>query len=193
MFASMVLASARPVLLALMVLAGVPSALFAACVDGDPCGAGGVCSAGVCVMPLDLTFVRLRASTPGRADGSLVVRATFATAPPADVLDASNGVGITVRDGLATEQDVLWAPADCTPTTRGGFLCLRPDVPRKLRFDPLRGTSSWRVTVRMKHLAMTGPFAAPVRARITTHGAYDRAGEAASCTSTPGALDCRQR
>ena len=160
--------------------------------DATACGSAGACEAGVCVTPLALDFVRIRPQSSDGSNGSVTVRGTFQTSPPVDTLQAPAGVGITVRDALVLEQSVEWAPADCTTTTRGSILCLRPDISRKIRFDPRRTVpAAWRVTVRMKRVSINGPFAGPVTARITTHGAFDRAGQVDCVTAVSGALNCR--
>ncbi len=155
----------------------------------------GACDdAGVCVTPLVPEIVRIRTQTPGRLNGSIVMRGTFVTAPPADTITAPAGITMRVTDGLSLDRSVFWPPATCVTSARGGIRCDHPDgLSRKVQLLPPRaGTTTWGFKFRLKSLDTQAPFAGPFTIRIDSDPGVARLGSIDTCTTAPnGALNCR--
>ncbi len=78
--------------------------------DGD--GAGDACDDAD--APLHVTRARIRGErTPGAANGRIVVKGDFTTAPPRDVFASADGVALHVVDAQALDVRVTWSAGEC--------------------------------------------------------------------------------
>jgi hypothetical protein len=159
--------------------------------DGD--GEGDACDDSDAV--LDIATLQIKADTSATSDNAAVkVKGSVATAPPDDRFFLASGVGLRVVDGGTLDFFYGLAQGDCGLVSLGRWVCIDPD--RHLKLSAKSGKSTpnvYRVSISVKKLALTGPFAGPVTATISTDSDIDRVGTIASCKSNASAtkLSCK--
>jgi hypothetical protein len=157
--------------------------------DGD--GVGDACDPDD--APLTVAAVAVRKSGHGHAtNGGVMARGTFITPAP-DAFTASAGIAAHVTDGLGLDTLVTWGADECKTSARGRVLCRKASDPStQAKFRRVRGSSSIFVfRVQAKHLAIQGPFAAPVTVTVTDDAAIDRVGTMHACQESPAGMACK--
>src|SRR5262249_31636767 len=157
--------------------------------DGD--GIGDLCDPDD--ARLQVKTVLVRKSGHGKAsNGGIMVRGTF-TPPSSDVFSAAMGIALHVTGGAGMEQVVAWS-GDRGRASRGGRILCRSasDPSTQAKFRPARkGAGTYGFRAQMKHLAMQGPFAAPVTVTVSDDVAIDRVGTLVSCRDSAAGMSCR--
>jgi len=139
---------------------------------------------------LNLTRVRLRQeSGPGANNGSIRAQGDFNT-PPA--FSAPPSVTVKIQDNLALNQTHTFG--SCGPHGSGircsdtvGSSSFRAD------FKRFKGSSVvLRFRIRFSHIAIDGPFQAPVKVTLTHNGGVVRMDTIMDCKATNSGLNCRE-
>src|SRR5262249_11503075 len=127
--------------------------------DGD--GTGDACDDAD--APLHVTRARIRAErSPGAANGRIVVKGDFTTAPPRDVFAGADGVGFHIRDAGALDVRVAWAAGECR-VGRRRIVCRNADGSARATFATRKATPDvFRLAVTLKRLGTVAPFTPPV-------------------------------
>jgi hypothetical protein len=156
--------------------------------DGD--GIGDLCDPDD--APLAVRQARLKKSGGANAhNGGVLVRGTF-TVPPPDAFTAAAGVTARVQDGLGMDLVLAWSAPECTTSRRGRIVCRKAsDRASQAKFVPLRSTPHvYKMSLRMAHMVMPGPFASPVTLTLTDDAAIDRVGTMLTCHAMPAGMTC---
>ena len=156
--------------------------------DGD--GIGDLCDPDD--APLHVTTVLVRKSGHGRnANGGIMVRGTVKP-PTSDVFSATMGIALHVTDGAGLDTVVAWGADECRVSHRGRIFCrMASDPSTQAKFRPARdGAGSYGFRAQMKHLAIQGPFAAPVTVTVSDDVAIDRVGTLVACRDSGAGMSC---
>jgi len=84
-----------------------------------------------------------------------------------------------------------WPASACVTSSSGRIRCESADGRTRGRFTPGRG-ASFRFTIRLRRLDLSGPFAAPARVRVTHGRMIDRVGTISTCASSARGLTCHR-
>jgi len=138
---------------------------------------------------LSLTRASVKAeSSAGRANGGIALKGSFATPP---LFSSPPPFTVIVRDGATLER--AHAFEACRTTAKGAVSC--SDVAADGRFKavvkPDKTSSGMRFRVSFKRQSIAPPLASPVTMTLLHNDAVARAGQIATCRSTPTRLKCR--
>lgn len=157
--------------------------------DGDL--AGDVCDDAD--APLAVRSLALKADTSASsANGSVKVKGSFTLAGPGDVVFAATGLALRIRDGLGFDQTYAWGQGECGMVALHQWVCLATARGMKGGMKASRSApTTYRFTLSVKGLALSGPFAGPVSATISQDFGIDRVGTIATCRPTATRLVCK--
>ena len=107
------------------------------------------------------------------------------------MFDASAPIAVQVVDNLGTSQSHVWPVAECV--TKGKKItCKSADRASQAKFKQLGFPAQWKFLVKLKKLAIAGPFQGPVRATISHDTGVDRTDEIVDCKGTSSGVNCRE-
>jgi hypothetical protein len=159
--------------------------------DGD--GSGDACDANDAAFLLTRVGVKGNAGTVD-ANGGILVRGRMSVTAP-DTFGAASGVAVRVTDGGSLDTTVAFDAADCKVSATGRVHCKRSDDPAtqaKFRARPAT-PGLYKVTVRLAHLAIQGPFVGPVQVTLTHDVMMDRVGTMTTCHGSRVRMSCNAK
>jgi len=121
----------------------------------------------------------------------VLARGGFAALPP-DAFSASAGLAVHVTDAGGLDTLVSWAASECKTSHRGVVHCRNAKDPStRVVVRPVAHMAGhFTVSLRLSHLQITGPFAAPVTVTVTDEVFIDRVGTMSTCRVSHSGMRC---
>ncbi len=156
--------------------------------DTDMDGEGEICDPDE--LGIQVSRIALKSAIKGPGSGQYVVKARMVVDPASgDVLDASDDITITLRDGSGYSFTRVFTPAECVEK-KGKIKCRSADKKQKVAFKPqkkgLPGT--YKLKVGFKKLSDTTLFLPSGSITITHGNGLVRFGENTNCSTTGGPI-----
>jgi len=142
--------------------------------------------------PLEATIeearATIRASRPGRGDGSILAKGSFTIASEDEAIVAADGLSLDVTDAGTLAVSAAWPGANCRQSSSGSIRCQSADHSALAKLKRLGST--YRFSIKLRGLVDEDAAVAPVTLRLS-HGETDRAAELTLCTLKNGKASCQ--
>jgi len=158
--------------------------------DGD--GQGDACDPDD--APLVLTYVAVKdAKHPAAAKGTFVARGRLSADAP-DRFTSGSGIALHLTDAATLDMQMAWLPSECL-TAHGDIGCReKGDPSTKASFRRNRkAAGTFKVKLRVAHLALHAPFVAPLNVTVTDDKFVDRVATMTKCRSASARMSCVER
>jgi hypothetical protein len=158
--------------------------------DGD--GIGDACDPDDAPLVVRHALVRKSPSAHARR-GGILVRGSFSVTSP-DAFSAADGISVHLQDALSMDEVFAWQASECVRSRRGRVVCRdASDRSTQAKFRPLASApGQYKFSLRLAHLPMQGPFAAPLTVTVT-NDVIDRVGVAGGCRGMHAGMTCTAR
>ncbi len=138
---------------------------------------------------LTLTQASVKAeSSPGRANGGIALKGSFATPP---LFSSPPPFTVVVRDGGSLERAHVFE--SCRTTAEGTVSCsdTAADGRFKAVLKPLKTSSGFSFRIRFKRQTIAPPLVSPVSVSLLHNDVVARSRQISTCRSTSTRLKCR--